>query len=40
MNLGVTTIVLRIDYRRAVFTPTIQVIHLIGTISTKNPLDP
>jgi hypothetical protein len=40
MNPGVTTIVLRIDYSGAVFTPTIQVIHLIGTISTKNPLDP
>jgi hypothetical protein len=34
MNLGVTTIVLRIDYRGAEFTPTIEVIKLLAVDSS------
>ena len=40
MNPGVTTIVLKITYKADVNTPDIEIIKLLGTISTKNPEDP
>ncbi|MEM1559979.1 MAG: hypothetical protein QXP57_07145 [Nitrososphaerota archaeon] len=42
MNPGVTTIVLSIKYPSTMppFTPDIEVIKLLGTISTKTPKDP